>query len=191
MKSFSNEKYARQCLVKASLPTNIIKLFFLFLMSHNKSYVKCQQFDNSQRFSLKNKKVTLDECAVKCAERLLRRVCSPFPPPPAPPPPAWVSISRPSCCWRTLHRTPIKGRTEKRSGRTKWGRHQRPILSTVSTCCNIPVVTADKPLHKQPAQILPAGRAHSKAFCSPGFVYWSAARTAWQHEGGENGGQSE
>lgn len=37
------------------------------------------------------------------------------------------------------------------------GGHQRPILSTVSTCCNIAVVTADKPLCKQPAQI-PASR---------------------------------
>lgn len=72
----------------------------------------------------------------------------------------------------------IKEKTEEQRGRNKRGRHQRPILPTVSTCCNIPALTADKPLYKQPAQILPAGRTHSKAFCSLSFVYWSAAWTA-------------
>lgn len=100
--------------------------------------------------------------------------------------PVWVLICRPPVAvehFTELHQRENR-RTEEQRGRTERGRHQRPILPTVSTCCNIPVVTADKPLYKQPAQILPAGCTHSKAFCSLGFVYWSAAWTAGQHEGG-------
>lgn len=90
----------------------------------------------------------------------------------------WVLTCRPPAAEE--HFTELHQR-EKQRGRTKWERHQRPILPTVSTCCNIPMVTADKPLYKQPVQILPAGCSHSKAVCSLGFVYRSAAWTAGQH----------
>lgn len=80
-------------------------------------------------------------------------------------PPVWALIHRPPVAdkhFTELHQRENR-RTEKQRGRTKWGTHQRPIPPTVFTCCNIPVVTADKPLYKQPAQILPAGYTHSKA----------------------------
>lgn len=73
-----------------------------------------------------------------------------------------------SCCWRTLHRPPSKRKQRDGAGDASGGGHQRPTPSTVSTCCSIPAVTADKGLHKQPAQILPAGRSHSTSL---GFVY--------------------
>lgn len=68
-----------------------------------------------------------------------------------------------SCCCRALHRPPSKRKQKGRSQRHEGvgGGHQRPSPSTVSTCCSIPALTADQALHKQPAQILPAGRSHS------------------------------
>lgn len=102
-------------------------------------------------------------------------------------PPVWALIHRPPVAdkhFTELHQRENR-RTEKQRGRTKWGTHQRPIPPTVFTCCNIPVVTADKPLYKQPAQILPAGYTHSKALCCLFFVYWSAAWTAGQNKEGK------
>lgn len=132
---------------------------------------------------VEKKLVGLSKCTLKCV--WLVEDCSPC---------VFVSPLLLCGCWyvgllllKNTSQNSIKEKTEEQSGRTKWGRHQRPILSTVSTCCNIPVVTAGKPLYKQPAQILPAGCTHSKAFCSLGFVYWSAAWTAGQHEGDEVG----
>lgn len=85
-----------------------------------------------------------------------------------PSPPTWVLICRPPVAGEHFtghHQRENKGmEPETRVG----GGHQRPTPSTVSTCCSIPGVTADEGLHKQPAQILPAGRSHSTSL---GFVY--------------------
>lgn len=84
------------------------------------------------------------------------------------PPPAWVLVCRPPVAaehFTGLHQRENK-RTEPETRRE--GGHQRPSPSTVSTCCSIPVLTADEALHKQPAQILPAGRSHSTSL---GVVY--------------------
>lgn len=154
---------------------------------------KCQKSNRTlevswqQTYLEKKKNLVCWWRALKCV--LLVQDCSPC-----------VFVSPPLLrgCWyvgllllKNTSQNSIKEKTEERSGRTKWGRHQRPILSTVSTCCNILVATADKPLYKQPVQILPAGCTYSKAFCSSGFVYWSAAWTAGQLEGGKRWVESE
>lgn len=84
-----------------------------------------------------------------------------------------------SCCCRTLHRPPSKRKQKDgaRDAKGGGGGHQRPSPSTVSTCRSIPVLTADEALHKQPAQILPAGRSHSTSL---GVVY---GRVGGQREG--------